>query len=198
MNATKSLLIFAIVGLFLAMAPSVWAGIPGDPGTQACEDAQTACQDAVDAVDPDSNHGAVVSACAQAANPALESGDITEECHSCVVSEKASKKKAGTNCGTTTFCQPGQVCGTFVECNPDALGFCACASTDPAHVSGQCVDDFSCATAEDCSDDPCPAGKTCYFDTCCGPAVCGPQTCTTVINGVLAPLLDSGPSAFGN
>ncbi len=91
MSKFTPLLILVLVGLFFAMAPSVWAQ---GPGSLACGVAQQECQAAVDLLGPDPrNHGAIVSACAQAANPALESGEINEECHSCVVSEKASKKK---------------------------------------------------------------------------------------------------------
>jgi len=88
----------------ISVVPGIFCIVGGPPGSTACGNAQEACQAAVDALPAGANHGAVVSACAQAANPALDSGEINEECHSCVVSEKASKKKVGTNCGPDISC----------------------------------------------------------------------------------------------
>jgi hypothetical protein len=76
----------------------VTCGGPGGPGSEACGEAQQACLDAI-APDNLKNKGKKVSACAHAANPYLEDGSINEECHSCIVSAVASKKKEGTNCG---------------------------------------------------------------------------------------------------
>ncbi len=193
MSAVKPILIFAIVGLFLAMAPSVWAqGGDQGPGTQACGDAQQACEDAIAAPAWFKNRGQMVSACAQAS----ESDEINEDCHSCIVSQVASKNKEPINCGPSG-CVP-QTCGTFTPgCNPD-IQPCFCFSSDQAGTVGACVDAFFCD--EPCDvDNSCPEGKACYFNTCCGNPpgslpVCGPTTCT----GIQSLDLDLGGTAVGN
>ena len=65
------------------------------PGTEKCGEAQQACLDAVNALGPMPKKGDAASACAHAANEF----PINEECHDCIESAVASKKKEGTNCG---------------------------------------------------------------------------------------------------
>lgn len=102
MTRFTSLLILVLVGLFFAMAPSVWA--LGDVGSPECGAAQEAC---LDAIDPDElkNHGKKVSDCALASS--AEAGfDITDECHSCIVHQIARGIPIGEreNCGSDDPC----------------------------------------------------------------------------------------------
>jgi hypothetical protein len=88
--------VFGVLGcLFLAWTPPGWAQgafmptlTPGDVGTPACRDVQLAVQGTVgnETKPPYNNHKKYVRAATQAANPALAAGEITEACHSCIVS----------------------------------------------------------------------------------------------------------------
>lgn len=146
----------------------------GDVGSAECGTAQQACQDAVDVLDPDSKKGAIVSACAQAANPFLDSGRINEECHSCIVSEKASKNKEGTNCGPASCegscgeqspegCSCDEDCFELDNCCDDVCEFCSDLNGCNNSCNGSCFDqapggcfcDEQCDEFGDCCDDVC-------------------------------------------
>ncbi len=122
--------------------------------------------------------------CPDTPNPGQEDGDgdgLGDVCDPCP-----------DNPDLACVCVP-DTCGSFQACaTGPAGGSCFCFATNPALTAGDCVDDYLCATAEDCSINPCPAGKACYYSTCCGFATCGPISCTGVIQ-----LEDGGPSAAG-
>jgi hypothetical protein len=93
-----SIVFGVLVGLLLAGLQPGWAqGVfgstipPGDEGTQACREVQLAVQGKVgdETNPPYKNHGQYVQAAAHEANPALKAGEITEGCHSCIVSQFA-------------------------------------------------------------------------------------------------------------
>ena len=113
--------------------------------------------------------------CPDTPNPGQEDGDgdgLGDACDPCPDSPDLS-----------CTCVP-DTCGTFSPCDVGPGGdSCFCFAKNPELTSGDCVDDFLCATAEDCSVIACPGGKVCYYDTCCGPAFCGPAECTGVMQG---------------
>ncbi len=101
-------------------------------------------------------------------------------------------------CAVPPICE-GKTCGNFRgDCNASFPGQCFCFSV--AEGGGLCVDDFLCNSAQDCpgGSSDCPAGKTCYVDTCCGVPKCGPATCTGVLQTVSAVGGGGGPSASGD
>ena len=164
------------------------------PGTEACGEAQDACLDAI-APDNFKNKGQEVSACAQAANPFLYDGLISEECHSCIVSAVASKKKEDTECGPEcdvcelgvcsgqTLCGdpgPGQVCSNVC---PVEGGSCFC------HNVTSCDDVIDCTTDAECPEGWRCASSCCFTDKCLPP-------CGTVVD-TLTPLLQGGAGMSG-
>jgi len=102
-----------LFGLIVAWPQRGWAqaSVPGDVGTLECAQAQVAVQTLVgnETKPPYKNHGQYVSAAAHAANTPLEIGQITEACHSCIVSQFArSIPIAGqTACGPIQCAAPG-------------------------------------------------------------------------------------------
>lgn len=65
--------------------------ISGDCVELTCEGAQLIAQDAVASGGPYKNHGGVVKTAAQSINEYLYEGVISEECHSCIVSQFAKR-----------------------------------------------------------------------------------------------------------
>ena len=99
-----------LLGLHMAWTQPGWAQggfvptlTPGDVGTQACREVQLAVQGEVgnETNPPYKNHGQYVRAATNAANPALQAGEITEACHSCIVSQFARSIPIGDqeSCG---------------------------------------------------------------------------------------------------
>lgn len=148
----------------------------------ACRQAQLAVQAQVGDFDPAvyKNHGAWVSAAAAAANVFLYSGQIDEECHSCIVSQFARRIPIAdqTPCGSDSpnpECE-GADCATFLPCNlPNSCTSPVCATT--AEGGGLCVEGTTpCAGLVLCpgGTSDCPAGSICLVNTCCGDPVCVP------------------------
>ena len=83
----KICFVSVFVGVLVTLATLVWA--QGDAGSQECLDVQHAVQATVgdETNPPYRNHGQYVREATHATNPALESGQITEECHSCIVNQ---------------------------------------------------------------------------------------------------------------
>jgi hypothetical protein len=79
-----------------------------------CRTAQLAAQDAVKNGGPYKNAGQKVKTASHAANPYLYSGDITEECHSCIVSQFARKipidKQQSCGSDFQACCHPYEWC----------------------------------------------------------------------------------------
>jgi len=94
----KKLFAFLFVALLFVGVQDVWA--QDDVGSAVCGEAQDACIEAI-ADDDFKNHGKKVSACAKASNTDAEF-DITDECHSCIVSQVARRIPVNEqeNCGT--------------------------------------------------------------------------------------------------
>jgi len=82
----KQLFAFLFVALLFVGTYDVWA--QGDVGSAECGDAQAACYEAIALPAEFKNHGKEVSACAKASN-GKAGFDITDECHSCIVSQVA-------------------------------------------------------------------------------------------------------------
>jgi len=138
-----SVIFGVLVGLHMAWAHPGWA--QGDVGTLACSEVQLAVQSEVgnETNPPYRNHGAYVSAVANAANPAFEAGEITEACHECIVSQFAQSIPIGDQetCGPTcTFggtggCCPGDTCVATDVCRFGVFGnlcyTCSCSTCGP-------------------------------------------------------------------
>jgi hypothetical protein len=92
-----------------SFGPTVTAG---DVGTHACRVAQLAVQGAVgNQTSPQyKNHGQYVSTAAQDANVPLAAGEITEACHSCIVSQFAQSIPVANQakCGPDLCDAPGE------------------------------------------------------------------------------------------
>ncbi len=91
------------------LIPNSWAGLVP---TDNCTEAQIAVQDAVVSGEPFRNHGKLVKTAAHTANPYLESEQISEECHSCIVSQFARRIPIGEQeiC-TAEIIPEGEACG---------------------------------------------------------------------------------------
>jgi hypothetical protein len=128
-------------GVFWVIVPQVWA--QGDVGSAECREVQEEVQQAVgnETNPPYRNHGQYVRAAAQAANPALEAGEITEACHACIVRQFAESVPIADQ----------EACGPDVPvCDFGGTGGCCpgetCIATDVCQAGGIC---FNC---------PCPGG----------------------------------------
>lgn len=106
----KMLIGFVMVFSLFVLIPNSWAGPPVP--TDNCTEAQIAVQDAVVGGEPYRNHGKLVKTAAHTANPYLESGEILEECHSCIVSQFARRIPIGEQEICTSGVIPeGEACG---------------------------------------------------------------------------------------
>lgn len=161
------------VVLIIMLSASAWSQEQGGPGSPQCGEAQNACFAAIAGGEPFKNHGKKVSACARAS----ESPNITEECHSCIVSQVARRDEEVTNCGPESpdpECEPA-TCDTFIPCeNPGECNSPVCGSIVAG--GGACVEGAArCASLT-----PCPNGNSdctdglCFKDSCCGQPVCQP------------------------
>ena len=147
-----------LVGLYLAFTPPGWAqGVvgstvtPGDEGTEACREVQLAVQSEVgeETNPPYRNHGQYVRAAAHAANPALEAGEITEACHSCIVSQFAKSIPIANQ----------EACGPDPE--PELCDLISCDDND-ACTEDACDPELGCFyTLKNCDDD-----NACTEDAC--------------------------------
>ena len=87
----KSVALFLLVGLLLCAALYVQADTPGDVVSFECRAVQIDAQAAVEAGAPYRNHGQLVRTAAHVVSEAEETGEITEECASCIMNQFASK-----------------------------------------------------------------------------------------------------------
>jgi hypothetical protein len=148
----------------------------------ACRQLQLEVQAAVGDEDPAvyRNHGAYVSAVANLVDPYLESGEISEECASCIVSQFARRipiadqEPCGPE-GPSPECE-GAECGSFETCNePTPCPSPVCVTT--AEGGGWCVEGSTpCDGLIRCpgGTGDCPEGSICAVRTCCGDPVCVP------------------------
>lgn len=106
---------------------------PCELPTDHCPEAQQAAQDAVTDEGDYRNHGQYVKLAAKAANPYLKSGEISYECHSCIVNQFARSIPEGEQEDCFDFIPEGEACGddTNGGCNstPPEFGAIACGQT---------------------------------------------------------------------
>ena len=161
--------------------PVVQRNVVDDGLTAACRALQKEVQEAVGNEDPNvyRNHGQYVSRVARMVGPHVDSGEITEECASCIVSQFARRIPIEDQepCGPDSpnpECT-GATCGTFIPCNPGTT--CpnpVCVTT--AEGGGLCVEGTTpCGGLLDCTaTSDCPPGSICAVQTCCDRPVCVP------------------------
>jgi len=165
-----------LVCLQMAWTQPGWA--QGDVGSEVCRDVQLQVQQAVgnETDPPYKNHGAYVKAAAHAANPALESGEITEACHECIVSQFAQSIP-------------------IINQNPCGVGLCGVPGgpgwQNEVHAGGG-VALTGATTAQDCCRD-CVANPDCtqwafFLGSPCELNVPPDNACT----GPLVSVIDSG------
>jgi hypothetical protein len=150
-----SVLFGVLVGLQMMWVQLGWTdqvfvptAVPGDEGTQACRDVQLAVQGAVgtETNPPYKNHGQYVSAASHAANPALQAGEITEACHSCIVRQFADSTPIENqeSCGPDLCDFPGAPGWQNMVKVGGNGAFIPSATTAQACCQA-CVDDLNCA-----------------------------------------------------
>lgn len=178
-------LVVAMVAV-LGLSTTLIAQEPGDVGSRECRLVQLEAQDTVDADGPYKNHGQMVRTAANVVSPYDESGDITEECASCIMNQFARRIQIGDQeaCGPDipTCADPG-VCGDFTNCVEDGCprpegapewdnGICFTLYDD----SGVCLHDYWCADVTECVNGPsdCAVGEVCVVDSCCVVNTCVP------------------------
>jgi len=82
----KQILCLLSITMFLLVSSQAWSL---DVGSIECGMAQKAAQDAVASGGPYKTFGQLVKTAFQAATPYFHEGDITVECHCCIVSQFA-------------------------------------------------------------------------------------------------------------
>jgi hypothetical protein len=94
---------------------------------------------------PYRNHGQYVKAAAHAANPALEAGEITEACHSCIVSQFARSIPIVNqeNCGPD-LCDESGGPGWENMIRPGG-NVASTSDTTPQDCCKSCAADLNCA-----------------------------------------------------
>jgi hypothetical protein len=167
----------AVIGLSTTLV----AQEPGDVGSAECREVQLDAQAAVEDGGPYKNHGQMVRTAANNQSPALEAGDITEECSSCIMNQFARRIPIADQeaCGMEGYeCADPGVCGTYVfgECgaggNCGSSGFCV----QVYEGGGVCHQGVSCTGLTECPSGTgdCAAGELCGVGTCCDVNVCLP------------------------
>jgi hypothetical protein len=168
----------AVIGLSTTLV----AQEPGDVGSAECGAVQLDAQAAVEDGGPYRNHGQMVRTAANNQSPALEAGDITEECSSCIMNQFARKIPIADqeSCGSVAPSNPecaAATCSTFTECNTG--GNCGtggiCGSVYEG--GGTCINGGTlCAGLTVCENGTgdCAVGELCIVETCCGDNVCIP------------------------
>ncbi len=125
----------------------------GDIGSDVCEEAQVAAQEAVADGEPYRNHGQMVRTAARALRPEVISAEITEECAGCIISQFARRIPI----------EEQETCGSDLEPELEACcladGSCADLSRDEceAQVGSPAGPDTDCTTAS------CPQPEACCF-----------------------------------
>jgi hypothetical protein len=196
-----------------------WDG-SGDEDGDTLPDFAEACEFGTDPCDPDTDNDGVrddVDECPLEgpADPLL--GEILDP-NGCIRQSQCSDGADNDGDGLVDFpddpqcvdildddespkaCVPSTCALGYPQCDPVGPDGCFCFATDPDITIGVCVDDFFCSGAEDCSTDPgiCePLGKTCIYDSCCGPATCGPAMCTGEIQSLPMTRDPAAPTASG-
>lgn len=171
--------IFALSLVMVQAAPNY----QGDVGSRECRIVQLEAQAAAGDPAAYKNHGQWVAAAAQAQDPYVYDGTITEECSSCIMNQFGrgipieEQEPCGPDIPDVPECAPAS-CGNFIPCNEG--GNCGsdgvCVQTDATPSGGTCVYGPTpcgglgpCAATADCA-----AGEICAFETCCGDPVCIP------------------------
>lgn len=180
----KTLPIAALgVTLVLTISSVALAQQPADVGSFECRALQKSVQAEVgdESTAGKRNHGQFVKTVAHLVGPHVESGEITEECASCIVSQFARRILIANQraCGPDVrSCQP-QTCGTFTICDPEVSCFCF----EMVEGGGVCVNDYFCANAVRCPNgtSDCPLGSVCTTNTCCGEPLCAALVCDGTI-----------------
>jgi hypothetical protein len=119
----KQVLCLLAITMSFLFSSQVWSQ---DVGSPECGMAQQATQDAVASGGQYKNHGQMVKTAAQAVNPYLDAGDISEECHSCIVSQFARKIPIADqeSCGPIVeYCSVNADCAIEEYCQK-AVGDC--------------------------------------------------------------------------
>lgn len=171
------------IALFLTVSSVALAQQPGDVGSFECRALQQSVQAQVgdESKAGKKNHGQFVKTVAHLVGPRVESGEITEECASCIISQFARRIAIAMQkpCGPAVrSCQP-QTCGTFTVCDPDVDCFCF----EVVEGGGVCVNDYFCFSAVRCPNgtSDCPSGSVCTTNTCCGEPLCAALICDGTI-----------------
>jgi hypothetical protein len=200
---TKRILLSVLLAAFLCtgfVPQAMAAGLD-----EACRAAQLSVQSQVGDVTSYANHGMLMKAVAHAANVFLDSGEIDDECHSCIVSQYARRVAVAdqTPCGPDAPSAPnpecsGADCSTFLPCNiPNSCSSPVCVTT--ADGLGACIEgDTGCSGLSLCpgGTGDCPAGYICAVNTCCGDPVCIPPSAFCEA-GAAAPFSAAQPVTTG-
>ncbi len=98
----KRVSLLAAMGLFFALTVPASAQETGDVGSPVCGEIQQDAQTAVSTGGPYKNHGQLMKTVTRVVSPAEESGQITEECSSCIVNQFARNVPINTQktCGS--------------------------------------------------------------------------------------------------
>ena len=172
----KKIVCLVAIAMFLLIGSQAWA--QGDVGSVECLTVQQATQTAVDEGGPYKNPGALVKTAAQAANPYLYDGTITEECHSCIVSQFARQVPIGDQelCGE---CPTYDLCSTtdyplIAACDPCVASVCAydsycCTVNWDSICVAEAVDTCGIDCGVACAHDLCVTGDP--LDPACDPCV---------------------------
>ncbi len=141
----KRLLTLATMGLLFAVTSHASAQLSGDVGTLECGDIQHDAQTAVSTGGPYKNHGQLMKTVTRVVSPAEESGQITEECSSCIVSQFARKIpiNAQKTCGPD-LCEVSGGPGWQNEIRVGGGGVFTGDTTAQACCQA-CVDNLDCA-----------------------------------------------------
>ena len=137
----KKILALVCIGLCWLIAPQVRAQASGDVGTAECGTVQQEVQQAVgnETNPPYKTHGKYVKTAAQAANPALAAGEITEACLECIVSQFAQSIPLADQ----------EACGPSCAHAPCGTGEPLDSTCDPCVASICSLDPFCCVVAWD-------------------------------------------------
>jgi hypothetical protein len=108
----KQILCLLAITIFLLVSSQSWSQ---DVGSPECGVAQKAAQEAAASGGPYKTFGQLVKTAIQTANPYFQEGDITVDCHCCIVSQFAKNISIAEQkpCGPIVItCSDNKVCGS--------------------------------------------------------------------------------------
>ena len=183
----KKLLLFMLVVFFSITGLETYAQEPGDVGSLQCRFRQTYVQyEMFQNGYPSQNHGRLVGAVAMVISEFEESGDITEECASCIISQFALRIPVPDQepCGPLPA-SPEACCFSDRSCVDFTPDDCTNQGGTPQGLGTSCIQPTCEATC--LSNDECNADEFCLLDGCSstvGECYLRPIECSTIFDAV--------------